>query len=293
VHVVNEDGTAVNGAEVTIYSDRTGASKTILFSGVREGRTNSRGCFSGTVWTFDRIGVLVTGKGYYFTRVWIGLKGTRLYEDWLPYSRNLTITLRKMIKPTSMYARRFHHLRLPVLGQPLGYDLIKGDWVKPHGKGEHADIQLTGKFGDDTSSLAGSSLRISVPGKGNGLAPISREDVYATGHFRLPRSAPDGGYTIRETVHSWVAPFRKKSDCAASVPAEHFFMRVRAGQAGDSKAEGPLYGKLIGPIYYNRCIGTKKMAVYLSYCLNPTPNDRNVEWDSQKNLLKGDEPLVY
>ena len=53
-----------------------------------------------------------------------------------------------------------------------------------------------------------------------------------------------------------------------------------------------LYGKIIGPIrpFVEKTDG--KLVLYLHYFLNSTPNDTNLEFDSTRNLLVGQDPYT-
>ena len=59
----------------------------------------------------------------------------------------------------------------------------------------------------------------------------------------------------------------------------NYFFRVRTVLDENGKVKSALYGKIYGDF------------MHFSYYLNPTPNDRNVEFDPKQNLLKKLTPL--
>jgi hypothetical protein len=66
---------------------------------------------------------------------------------------------------------------------------------------------------------------------------------------------------------------------------EGYFFRVRTVEQ-DGKIVSARYGKIRGgievdPRWSSTC------SVTLTYYFNPTPNDRNLEWDMKKNLFGG------
>jgi hypothetical protein len=75
-------------------------------------------------------------------------------------------------------------------------------------------------------------------------------------------------------------------------PHQAFFFRVRSVKQGD-KITSALYGKIpasgggvgVGGSFIGLGVKEGNVAVLsLTYYLNPTPNDRNLEWDMKKNL---------
>ena len=63
-------------------------------------------------------------------------------NKWQPWNPTVDIVLKQVIKPISMYAKRINK-QPPANAKPVGYDLMVGDWVAPHGKGENTDISFT------------------------------------------------------------------------------------------------------------------------------------------------------
>ena len=59
----------------------------------------------------------------------------------------------------------------------------------------------------------------------------------------------------------------------------NYYFRVRTVLDGNGNVKSALYGKIYGDF------------MQFNYYLNPTPNDRNVEFDPKKNLMENLGPL--
>ena len=63
-----------------------------------------------------------------------------------------------------------------------------------------------------------------------------------------------------------------------NLPDRNYFFRVRTLLDEHGNVKSALYGKIYGDF------------MQFAYYLNPTPNDRNVEFDPKQNLLHGLKP---
>ena len=118
------------------------------------------------------------------------------------------------------------------------------------------------------------SFTISFPGKGNGI----RGDIpEATAGIKV-RSAPNDGY--EEEIVRWKGWLgegpREESNCDKQ-RCYTFRIRVEYDKQGNIKSA--LYGKIYDDFDLSSLDGVRFL-----YYLNPTPNDRNLEWDMKNNL---------
>jgi hypothetical protein len=183
------------------------------------GKTSRNGRYSVSSWTTHLGYVQVSKKGYY---PWQKM----LNFAWDPqgYKPTVAVRLRKVRKPIPMYARWLHDVELPVLNEPVGYDLMKGDWVKPHGTGEHGDLVFTGTREEPNLHDLDISLTISVPE--GGFCAIPARDVSEDSMLKLPREAPSDGYDITHIDHRWVIGPNQPGRRTASVDGDNFFFRA-------------------------------------------------------------------
>jgi hypothetical protein len=172
-------------------------------------------------------------------------------------------------------------INFPEKGKAFGLDLMKKDWLAPHGKGIQADIIFEL---EEKSTYNGSSkpfdwrLKISFPNKGDGIqswyGPHEDSDTLA-----MPRYAPTEGYLDSLELKEGRTEekfFEKRDD-------QNYFFRVRTITSDNGKIESCLYGKISDNIEINAIHG-KAGSLTFRYFLNPTPLDVNMEHDYKRNL---------
>lgn len=199
-------------------------------------------------------------------------------------SKTIKVELKKIKKPTAMYAKDMmsyssRGVRIPIMDKEVGYDLIIGDWVTPHGKGEIDDFIFKfegndGKVRDLDEWEKKISLRFSNEKDGviawKGLSEEGRE--YGS-HLASDYKAPPNGYQSNWVQRTW------KKDGLRQTSKDidrNFYFRVRTKLDNNGNIESAHYGKIYGDF------------MSFIYYLNPTPNDRNVEFDPLKNLFKNE-----
>lgn len=204
---------------------------------------------------------------------------------WQPWNPTVDVVMKPIINPIAMFARKMGDvttpLELPQNAQAVGFDLMAGDWVAPHGKGSVADLVFTLKETipyvrvEDPFDV---TLTISFSNKGDGiqsiLAPINKGS-----ELRLPRFAPKDGY--EQTLVKEIGRSTAKKPINSGIREDqNYFFRVRTVLDDQGRIKSALYGKINGDILF---WGNRK--IRFDYCLNPNPNDRNLEFDPKKNLF--------
>ena len=99
-------------------------------------------------------------------------------------------------------------------------------------------------------------------------APIEREQK---SQFRSAYQAPEKGY-LRSLTHEWVRK-PNKPDVNTRKRTRNYYIRVRTKLDEKGNVISAHYGKIYGDF------------MNFTHYLNPTPNDRNVEFDPKKNLI--------
>lgn len=217
-------------------------------------------------------------EGYYRSNLGI----IHAYDREFNVSKPILLTLKKKAKPIPMYAQRHRYLEIPIDNKPIGYDLIVGDWVKPHGDGVVSDFIF--KFEGDRKwsgpkhfkKSYRQKITISFSNEKDGLVPFEAHmPLYEDNQFRSDYMAPESGYLV-----SWEQISSRElggSHVSTKKEERNFYFRVRTklDEKGNivSAHYGKIYGDFMSFIYY----------------LNPTLNDRNVEFNPSKNLLKGEK----
>jgi hypothetical protein len=301
VQLLDENTTPIGGAETLIS-----------FTGVLIGGDDRHKGFSDKSGFFKASGsapvsVFLTAeeKGYYSARL-----------ERLPRDRDLElkVVLPRIINPIALYAldsrvgRGGPPLRFPAQDEWLGYDFQAGDWIKPYGKGTTADIRFRfhqefkgwddneqklqelrkSPYNRDVSEQEfklrmgkwAGELEISFPGEQEGLFEESRFLDYS--ELKMPHQAPIDGYqpTIRYTASTSSPPTAREN--------VGFFLRTRVklDQAGNIISAN--YAKVMGDFY----LGATGVVLF-AYYFNPTPNDRNLEFDPKQNLFPKDFPGAH
>jgi hypothetical protein len=269
IKVVDDAGQPLNAAKVEVgYA----LNKQV------EGLTDSNGSFK--VSRTDRsweLGIRVQKQTYYLAYLHYDLYLPGQFDDQkVAANRNTTLmfTLKKIIKPIPLYAK---HIEAgpPVYNQPVGYDLMIGDWVSPYGKGVNTDIIFDGEINQKAKNDFDYKLTISFPDKGDGIQEfnIATDDLRSSvSELRSIQEAPTNDYqsTIIRTMSRHPGQGAKEDMYDQS---SNYYFRVRTKADDRGNIVSAHYGKIYGDF------------MQFSYYFNPTPNDRNVEFDPKENLM--------
>lgn len=225
---------------------------------------------------------------------------------WLPDAIVVTARLDRIINPIPMFVKRVggivcmrkrldssfvsdtdYQQIVSTNKIEFAYDLVKGDWLPPFGNGIHADIstvcwkEFTGR---ETFQVPGgfqareyfrNHADIVFTGEGNGVLQVQRHPLAG---IKI-RTAPERGYEPQ--VHRWI----DSTELAESADrSRNYAFRIRTSKDRDGNVKSALYGKIYGDIRVNYLRG-----IAFLYYLNPTPNDRNLEFDRKTNLNRADK----
>jgi hypothetical protein len=205
---------------------------------------------------------------------------------WEPWNPQLQIVAPRIQNPIALYARRLGfgpNVELLTYG-PIGFDLIVSDWVEPHGKGKNPDFVLShlpGKRAEDVNSPFDSVFTLTFTNRGDGILSKTANPLKRL--LELPRSAPEDGYEPKlERSISWAG--NNTPIHLGTRDDQNYFFRVRTVLDQQGNVVSALYGKIYGDINFFAPPSSHGM-VRFTYYLNPTPLDRNLEFDPKRNLL--------
>jgi len=188
--VVGENAKPIEGAEVeasfVVPSD---VHRSRIIS--KESLSGGDGRFTAESLTVGEVSFAANKDGYYETTgqfEFRDAKGNR----WMPWNPELQLVLRKKINPVKMYARntRWSVMEIPVVGEPVGFDLMEYAWMPPYGGGKHPDFifKLDRRYAArDDYDL---ELTISFPNQFDGIQ-LFKEDLKHGSIFKLLRHAPE------------------------------------------------------------------------------------------------------
>lgn len=224
------------------------------------------------------------GDGYYRTSNLTYQFKAHKDGQWVPENPTMTVVLKKVGNPVAMFARKVA-TEIPAVDQIIGFDLMIGDWVMPHGKGLRGDLlcKVARRFVNWKDHDV--ALEITFPTEKDGFAPIIEKTPPARGsELRLPRTAPEDGYQNKLNTGIRRQPGGSSNEDAK--PEMNYFFRVRTVLDEKGNIKSALYGKIHGDFRLDP-INSKTCFIIFEPYLNPTPNDRNVEWDRNRNLATG------
>ena len=240
-------------------------------------------------------------NGYYKPHLGTPLRYKRenFFGVWQPDNLVVTIKLQRVEHPIPLFVKNFFKSGSDSVsvdyfekgeGQ-IKIDLVKGALLPPLGEGEFADVVFTRLKREDLgmgTTFRGSivkpayrdSMAVKFTGEDNGLVeiPSNKSDGIKI------RTAPEKGYKSDYLVSRGrdknVKYFR------TSDPDRNFAFRIRTKKDKNGKIVSAYYGKIYGDIEIKKLLGQTVFvaAPAFLYYLNPTPLDRNLEWDMKNNL---------
>ena len=215
-----------------------------------------------------------------------------VFKKWLPYDEVQTVTLQKVGKKIPLFVKEAYPKRNQDLttasDRKFCYDLVKGDWMPPFGKGEQADIEFKLLPREDFGMGMGPSgipdpafrdtIQVEFVGNDNGIVKV----LPPPGAVLKVRTAPQDGY--RSKFNIWFGQTKTmQDDTNIDKEACHAF-RIRTVRNERGEIVSALYGKIYGDFRISYRYYLIPTGVEFTYYLNLTPNDRNLEWDMEHNL---------
>lgn len=309
--VTTEDGIPLENADVLISI----VNKNQFKDGSNDirGKTDKEGKFSTEGLGLPIVTIIAEHEGYYFSRKeyhnFKNFDEAKKTGKYLPWDPVIDLTLRKIGKPIPMIVRLGGSDAIrtsPVPGKECGFDLYVGDWVAPHGKGKIPDMLITLALREENDVDGAVEAEIRFGNEDDGLIPIM-ELTAPESLLKYPRIAPADGYEVKTVKPPYVIPVSGAEQAAEPIG---YFFRIRTQKdKSTGKIVSAFYGKIVAqsglrrpsdnPFLLHRYSysnhGRKlEPGVEFSYYLNPTPNDRNLEYDQRSNLAPGaDKGVIY
>ena len=216
---------------------------------------------------------------------------------------NVTITLKKIIKPVPMYVNRVDiaHREKPATDKPVGFDLTVGDFIAPYGKGTNAQMFFTWHVEYVDTNNAESEWKrsrkgwdgrmiISFPNPGDGIIefdlPGRLDNRWSGGdvgsELRSSQLAPADGYqTQLIKTNRW--NFEKLGSLNDYDHLhKNYILRVNTVLDEKGNVKSAQYGKIYGDF-----------EEVLTTYLNAEPNSRELEYDMQHNLGPGGKNFYF
>ncbi|MEN8136764.1 MAG: hypothetical protein ABFS18_14715 [Thermodesulfobacteriota bacterium] len=280
VKVVDEQGVPIQGAKTYISFAKPNYSGIGVADILKKGMSDKEGLFSSKSSTMNYIGVSAKKEGYYHSDVSYEFTSrSKLLRRWEPWNPTVEVVLKKKRNPVPMYMKGTGWIQVPATGTSVGYDLEKGDWVTPYGKGITKDFVFI--FSSDIKAYREYDLKMTL-GFSNELDGIkkylfNKEDQ---SYFKWPFKAPANGYDgeLVKTIHK----IPGKTETNINREAKYIF-RVRTITDKEGNIISANYGKVASEFELSP-EGSECM-IRFSYYFDPE-GTRNLEEDPEKNLFK-------
>lgn len=114
----------------------------------------------------------------------------RRYEPW---NGTHQIVLKRRINPRPLYVHRVNWLAVPAFDEPIGFDLEKADWVRPHGEGVHGDFIFRLSRILREGEVYEGRMALTFANPMDGIFPVKKTEG-ANSALLLGREAPLDGY---------------------------------------------------------------------------------------------------
>jgi hypothetical protein len=300
VRVIDQDSKEVAGAFVGIAGTVTGS-----VGSFKKETSDTHGVCQAQFKSKGEISVTAEKHGWYRSEYWKAysyLAEPHAFEKaiaagrWTPWNPVVEVLLKRVINPIPMYSRAIE-TTVPVDSAEVGFDLESSDWVAPYGAGTASDVVFRVDRIVQSDRDYSATLAVSFSNKGDGIRAFQAAE-HEGSVLKSPHIAPEDGYLSAKVWRQSRNPGRRGGSdnfVEDERKDQNYFFRVRTvlGEAGQTKSA--LYGKIYSDI--RLYVGTKvpKAGIGFTYYLNPTPNDRNVEFDPKRNLftnLKDEERVT-
>ena len=275
-----------NATEFSDFSNKTGVDGRLFFSG----ETNC-----------GEAGFRIVKTQSHYGSPWIDVpyeKKRKLpFTWWQPDNIVVTVLLQRIERPIPLFVKQLFYSGYDSVSSnyfdigkgKMQFDLIKGSFLPPIGKGEYADICFTRleredlgigtNFNGRTSLAYRDGMMVEFLGEGNGLVEIPSKK---TDGIKI-RTAPLDGYKADYLVAK--GKDKTVNYFTSSNPDRNFVFRIRTKKDKNGKIVSAYYGKIYGDIDFKKFTSKVPVAApSFMYYLNPKPLDRNLEWDMKNNL---------
>lgn len=237
---------------------------------------------------------IVRADGYYYPVHGDGLRFRKknFFGVWQPDNLVVTVKLQRVEHPIPLIVKSVwgHDKEVFPKGKDvLMFDFFAGDWLPPIGKGKTADVKFTRLptqsfgIGENDGLKAESyrdSMKVEFLGTDNGLWEMPSTPTAA---LKI-RTAPEFGYSPHYLC--WKGRSLKLARETNYDKNRCFCFRIRTRRDEKGRIEEAYYGKIYGDITFDFSVNpvVPVASVQMHYYLNPTPLDRNLEWDRKTNL---------
>lgn len=274
LHVVDDDGKPIPEAYVEVFMGMNYRKDGYWINGL----TNTNGIFTikGKT-TGNEIEYYIKKDGYYktvklFTFAEMGKEHDVVDGKWQPYGEKENIKLRKIKKPSIINSSN-KYVETQTLYEWIGYDMQKGDFVKPHGDGEISDFEIMfewdGNIGDKFTSVY---VKLRFKEEFSGYYVVEKN---ITSDFKWEYKAVPNKINLTEAEFSRCEKDNGQRVVNKFDSTKCFIIRSRC--VTNEKGELISYNYSVISQFKFFLKKDKKIELGINGYFNPTPNDTNLE----------------
>jgi hypothetical protein len=282
LRALDESGEPISGAIVKMSFEEAipqwGGGRLVTVTG----KTDDEGKFSGEGHSVDIQGGQIEKEGYYPSSPESFKFKTVINGKWQPWNPTVDVLLKKIDRPVPMYARFKFETDLPIDG-PVGFDLVESDWVTPYGHGKNNDLIFKVTKRVNSFHDFGAELLVTFPNAGDGILEMTDTSKGAS-RLRSAHKAPEQGYAASLSLLQGNSA--ERGEYGTKGDDKNYWIRVRTVLDERGQVVTALYGKIYDGIEYFP-VESKTAKLRFTYYVNPTPNDRGMEFDPKRNLFIG------
>lgn len=274
LRTIDREGSPIENASVSIEYLLEGSNSTQTI----EAKTDKGGIVNATANLVKLRGISVSKEGY--------------YSSWIPGDSDrleglFDIVLKPVLDPIPLYARKITLDFTAAPGDKMGFDFFQGDWVAPHGSGKIPDLYFSEvseiRLSESQIISDARYLKVWFPNPGDGIVDYPLDYDNQDSDFQFPYSAPLEGY--KNAIY-----FKELGISALLQPGitppplyPFAFARIRSILETDNQINSAYYLKLY-PSIQTRYSPGEPTRITMTYYLNPTLGNRNLEFRSDQNL---------
>ncbi len=290
VRTIDDEGKPVVGASVDVAFEHRNNPDSFT---VKSGKTDQCGDFTAEHRTsgFVRFGSRKDGH-YRSSGNWVPVRDMQSGR-WSPWNHTIEVVMRPAVNAVPLLVRQVEFTVSNMVGH-CSYDLLDGDWLPPYGNGTIPDLifNWSGRY-ESPATVGGqvevsrieseSNVMLSFSNSGDGLFRITNSTSVGS-DLELPNLAPLDGYVPSMDWRYIRTPTQRTPDPNPETRVSNF-LRARSKTNELGRVVEAYYGKTAGD--FEVFAGSKSGAwIAFKYYLNPTPNDRNLEYDGTNNLFE-------
>ena len=258
--------------------------------------------------------------GYYKTLCGIPMryKKKNIFGVWQPDNLVVTLRLQRVENPIPLFVKKaiLKNHKDGIGGFDgtncvVGFDFMNGDWLPPYGNGKVADlefkssVEITGKerkfryatkriedvlfynLGTTVSVCSANDvLNRRVVGNDAGIKIRMANDDSSS--CPVVKNRGMRKKTRPKFPKDWTCEYYSDYD-----ESQCYQFRIRTLYDEKGKLKEAYYGKIYGDFKIEGDEKKGLIGISFLYYLNPTPLDRNLEWDMKTNLCPNPGPLSY